>query len=77
MSLKKHVNRTRLKRNLYAPLTSSPYQLSVTFAHKFLSRYQHDIFHQSWVMLKQILSDEFVHGRGMSSEWNEGAEFEI
>ena len=35
----------------------SPYQLSVSFAHKFLSRYQYDIYEQSWHMVKRLLID--------------------
>jgi len=38
-------------------LSSSPYQLSVTFSHSFLNRYQYDIYSQSWQMLKTFLSN--------------------
>ena len=39
------------------PPSPSPYQLSVSFAHKFLSRYQYDIYEQSWHMVKRLLID--------------------
>jgi hypothetical protein len=53
--MKKNFNKSRIKRASFLPLSSSPYQLSVTFAHKFLSRYQYDIFQQSWEMVKQLV----------------------
>ena len=39
VSLKKHYNKNRLKEGNYLPLSSAPYQLSVTFSHIFLCRY--------------------------------------
>jgi hypothetical protein len=38
VSLKKHYNKSKLERGNYLPLSSSPYQLSVTFSHIFLNR---------------------------------------
>jgi hypothetical protein len=38
VSLKKHYNKAKVKLGNYLPLSSSPYQLSVTFSHIFLSR---------------------------------------
>ena len=38
VSLKKHYNKTKLKEGNYLPLSSAPYQLSVTFSHIFLCR---------------------------------------
>ena len=38
VSLKKHYNKTKLKEGNYCPLSSAPYQLSVTFSHIFLCR---------------------------------------
>ena len=46
VSLKKHYNKVKVKEGNYLPLSSAPYQLSVTFAHTFLCRYQYDIYHQ-------------------------------
>ena len=55
VSLKKQYNKTKVKQGNYLPLSSSPYQLSVTFSHTFLNRYQYDIFSQSWQMMKIFL----------------------
>ena len=38
VSLKKHYNKSKLKEGNYLPLSSAPYQLSVTFSHIFLCR---------------------------------------
>ena len=46
VSLKKAYNKVKVKEGNYLPLSSAPYQLSVTFAHTFLCRYQYDIYHQ-------------------------------
>ena len=56
VSLKKQYNTTKVKQGNYLPLSSSPYQLSVTFSHTFLNRYQYDIYSQSWLMLKKLLA---------------------
>ncbi|CAB4067998.1 GTF3C1 [Lepeophtheirus salmonis] len=55
VSLKKQCNRSRVKTGNYLPLSSSPYQLSVTFSHVFLNRYQHEIYHQSWDFIKNVV----------------------
>ena len=55
VSLKKQYNKNKVKQGNYLPLSSSPYQLSVTFSHTFLNRYQYDIYSQSWQMLKVFL----------------------
>jgi len=57
VSLKKQYNKSKIKKENYLPLSSSPYQLSVTFSHSFLNRYQYDIYSQSWQMLKTFLSN--------------------
>jgi len=57
VSLKKHYSKNNLKQGNYLPLSSSPYQLSVTFAHSFLNRYQYDIYSQSWKMMKLFLNN--------------------
>merc|ERR1719193_3032968 len=57
VSLKRHYNKNKVKQGNYLPLSSSPYQLSVTFSHTFLNRYQYDIYSQSWQMLKTFLSN--------------------
>ena len=63
VSLKKTFKRDLEKRSV-VPLSSSPYQLSVSFAHKFLSRYQYDIYEQSWHMVKRLLIDGVSLGEG-------------
>jgi len=56
VSIKKQFNKTAASRaSSFLPVSSSPYQLSVSFSHKFLSRYQYDIYHQSWQLLRQLL----------------------
>ena len=57
VSLKKHYNKTKVKQGNYLPLSSSPYQMSVTFSHTFLCRYQYDIYSQSWRLAKQLMSN--------------------
>ena len=64
MSLKKDYNKVRFRQSNYIPLSSSPYQLSVSFSHRFLSRYQYDIYHQSWCMVRQMLHG-YVHDEGI------------
>jgi len=55
VSLKKHYNKNKLKEGNYLPLSSAPYQLSVTFSHIFLCRYQYDIYSQSWQLARKLL----------------------
>lgn len=55
VSIKKNYNKARIRRAEYLPLSSSPYQLSVTFAHIFLQRYRHETYHQSWQVLRQLM----------------------
>ncbi len=58
MSAKKAFKRNKLlKPGQYMPASNRQLQLSVTFSHKFLSRYQYDIFEQSWTMCKRLLLD--------------------
>jgi hypothetical protein len=38
VSLKKHYTKKSLSRGHHLPLSSTPYQLSVTFSHTFLNR---------------------------------------
>lgn len=64
VSVKKKTSKSSLKRSSDVPLTSSPYQLSVSFSHKFLSRYQYDIYEQSWTMAKQLLKGSKRRGGG-------------
>ena len=56
VSIKKQYNRKACKAGNYLPLSSSPYQLSVSFTHNFLNRYNYDIFEQSWVMVRNLLT---------------------
>ena len=55
VSIKKQYNRKATQAGNYLPLSSSPYQLSVSFTHNFLNRYNYDIFEQSWVMVRNLL----------------------
>ena len=57
VSLKKNFNKSRLKQTTksYLPLSSAPYQLSVSFSHRLLSKYHYDVFHQSWIFLRRLL----------------------
>lgn len=57
VSLKKHYNKSKVKEGNYLPLSSAPYQLSVTFSHTFLCRYQYDIYSQSWQLVKRLLEE--------------------
>merc|ERR1712130_12736 len=57
VSLKKHYNKVKVKEGNYLPLSSAPYQLSVTFAHTFLCRYQYDIYHQAWQQIRSLLAN--------------------
>merc|ERR1719180_350109 len=57
VSLKKHYNKVKVKEGNYLPLSSAPYQLSVTFAHTFLCRYQYDIYHQAWQQVRSLLAN--------------------
>ena len=41
VSLKKKDNESKVKEGNYLPLSSAPYQLSVTFANTFHCRYQY------------------------------------
>ena len=52
--MKKNYKKKLLLWGSFLSLSSAPYQLSVTFSHKFLSRYQYDIFSQSWQMIKEL-----------------------
>jgi hypothetical protein len=44
VSLKKHYTKKSLSRGHHLPLSSTPYQLSVTFSHTFLNRSAHYFF---------------------------------
>merc|ERR1719273_121741 len=57
VSLKKHYNKVKVKEGNYLPLSSAPYQLSVTFAHTFVCRYQYDIYHQAWQQVRTLLAN--------------------
>ena len=59
------------------PPSPSPYQLSVSFAHKFLSRYQYDIYEQSWHMVKRLLIDGACASQLGGQSQGEGTELVI
>ncbi|XP_071552525.1 general transcription factor 3C polypeptide 1 isoform X1 [Panulirus ornatus] len=54
ISYKKCYNRSLFAQTCL-PLSTSPFQLSVTYLHVFNFKYQYEIFYQSWQMLKQLL----------------------
>ncbi|XP_042203426.1 general transcription factor 3C polypeptide 1-like isoform X2 [Homarus americanus] len=54
ISFKKCYNRSQFAQTCL-PLSTSPFQLSVTYLHVFNFKYQYEIFSQSWQMLKQLL----------------------
>ncbi|CAL4088885.1 unnamed protein product, partial [Meganyctiphanes norvegica] len=54
ISYKKCYNRSQVSQNCL-PLSTSPFQLSVTYLHAFNFKYQYEIFGQAWLMLKQLL----------------------
>ena len=54
VSVKKNLNKNLVNRRSYVPLSNSPYQLSVTFSHKFLTRYQYDIYGEAWALAKRL-----------------------
>ena len=56
ISLKKHYNKAKVKEGNYLPLSSTPYQLSVTFTHTFLCRYQYDIYSAAWEQVRALLA---------------------
>ena len=60
VSLKKHYNKSKVKEGNYLPLSSAPYQLSVTFSHTFLCRYQYDIYTQSWQLARRLLEESIL-----------------
>ena len=60
VSLKKHYNKSKVKEGNYLPLSSAPYQLSVTFSHTFLCRYQYDIYSQSWNLSRRLLEESVL-----------------
>ena len=62
VSLKKHYNKSKLKEGNYLPLSSAPYQLSVTFSHIFLCRWRINgilNFDISYVYFIMVSFDEF------------------
>nr|XP_045612135.1 general transcription factor 3C polypeptide 1-like isoform X1 [Procambarus clarkii] len=54
ISYKKCYNRSLFAQTCL-PLSTSPFQLSVTYLHVFNFKYQYEIFSQSWQMFKQLL----------------------
>ncbi|KAK3864004.1 hypothetical protein Pcinc_030265 [Petrolisthes cinctipes] len=55
ISYKKCYNRSTVAQTCL-PLSTSPFQLSVTYQHTFNFRYQYEIFSQTWSMLKQLMA---------------------
>ncbi|KAK7085487.1 hypothetical protein SK128_012512 [Halocaridina rubra] len=59
ISYKKCYNRSLFTQSCL-PLSMSPFQLSMTYIHVFNTRYQYEIFHQAWQMLKRLYEKEVV-----------------
>lgn len=57
ISYKKCYNRSLFTQTCL-PLSTSPFQLSVTYLHVFNFKYQYEIFHQAWDMLKRMYDKE-------------------
>ena len=36
------------------PLSASPFQLSMSYIHKFVTKYQYDVYHNCWSLLKKL-----------------------
>ena len=70
VSIKKQYNRKQCRTGNFLPLSSSPYQLSVSFTHNFLNRYNYDIFEQSWEMVRNLLTKK-LSGEGTEILINE------
>ncbi|PSN39178.1 hypothetical protein C0J52_14051 [Blattella germanica] len=54
VSLKKSYLRLKQKTGNYLPVSSSPYQLSISYVYQLQTRYQYDIFYDSHVMSKKL-----------------------
>ncbi|XP_037803043.1 general transcription factor 3C polypeptide 1-like [Penaeus monodon] len=55
ISYKKCYNRSQVAQTCL-PLSTSPFQLSVTYHHVFNFKYQYEIYSQAWQMLKQLIT---------------------
>ncbi|XP_042863797.1 general transcription factor 3C polypeptide 1-like [Penaeus japonicus] len=55
ISYKKCYNRSQVAQTCL-PLSTSPFQLSVTYHHVFNFKYQYEIYSQAWQMLKQLIA---------------------
>lgn len=51
ISYKKTFNRSN---STSLPLSASPFQLSMSYIHKFVTKYQFDIFNQAWNLLSKL-----------------------
>ncbi|PNF33520.1 hypothetical protein B7P43_G17638, partial [Cryptotermes secundus] len=54
VSLKKSFVRLKQKTGNYLPVSSSPYQLSMSYVYQLQTKYQHQIFHESYLMAKKM-----------------------
>ena len=72
VSIKKAAIRSKLKSTNYLPLSSSPYQMSVSFAHKFLNRYNFEIYQQAWHIVRELVNDK-VNSTAAAAEHGAGA----
>ncbi|GFG28372.1 hypothetical protein Cfor_01748 [Coptotermes formosanus] len=54
VSMKKSYMRLKQKTGNYLPVSSSPYQLSISYVYQLQSKYQHDIFYKSYSMVKKM-----------------------
>ncbi|KAJ4449055.1 hypothetical protein ANN_00450, partial [Periplaneta americana] len=61
VSLKKSYMRLKPKTGNYLPVSSSPYQLSISYVYQLQTKYQYDIFYESHLMTKKLRSWYMEH----------------
>ena len=54
------------------PLSACPYKLSITYIHLFLSRYQFEVFHNSYVHLKNLINQQLANCQGAAAATSVG-----
>nr|CAD7262279.1 unnamed protein product [Timema shepardi] len=75
VSLKKSFARKLNKTDHYMPVSSLPYQLSISYVFLLQSKYQYEVFHESYRMLQHILewkADNDSDFKGLEMDGSEG-----
>ncbi|XP_063221021.1 general transcription factor 3C polypeptide 1 isoform X2 [Bacillus rossius redtenbacheri] len=54
VSLKKRISRRLHRTNHYIPISSLPYQLSISYVNLLQTKYQFEVFHESYEMLEKM-----------------------